>query len=74
MPYVLERGWTCYFLGVLWEFLEGVTERRAQLLWAMKPVKAAEAQVTHADLWPEGMKPGRVPQREEGLGLWEEPR
>lgn len=51
-----------------------MAERRAQLLWAMKLVMAAEAQVAQADLWPEGVKPGRALQREEGLGLWEEPR
>lgn len=50
------------------------SERTAQLLWAVELVTVAEAQVTQAGLWPEGEKPGRVPQREEGLGLWEEPR
>lgn len=36
-----------------------VTKRRAQLLWAVELVTAAEAQVTQAGLWPEGEKPGR---------------
>lgn len=49
------------------------SERTAQLLWA-EMVTVAEAQVTQAGLWPEREKPERVPQWEEGLGLWEEPR
>lgn len=51
-----------------------VTERRIQLLWAVVLVTVAEAQVTQVGQWPEGEKPGRVPSREEELGLWEEPR
>ena len=69
-----EQGCTCYFSGALWESLNNSSERTAQLLWAVELVTVAEAQVTQAGLWPEGEKPGRVPQREEGLGLWEEPR
>ena len=49
------------------------SERTAQLLWAVELVTVAEAQVTQAGLWPEGEKPERVPQRQEGLGFGKSP-
>lgn len=55
-------GWTFYFLGALWESLNNSSKKGAQLLWAVELVMVAEAQVTQAGLWPEGEKPGRVPQ------------
>lgn len=60
-------------LGALWEPLNNSSERTAQLLWAVELVTVAEAQVTQAGLWPEGEKPERVPQRQEGLGFGKSP-